>query len=70
MIHDENPFVAPPEARDRARQLRGRLAAPVTIVTAGEDGMTASAVLVLEGDPPRMLVGVGAFASERILVTT
>lgn len=57
-IHNEHPFLPPPEARDRARQLRGRLAGPVTIVTAGDDGMTASAVLVLEGSPPRLVVGI------------
>ncbi|MBA3360333.1 MAG: flavin reductase [Acidimicrobiia bacterium] len=61
-IHHENPFLPPPEARDRARQLRGRLAGPVTIVTAGDDGMTASAVQVLEGAPPRLLVGVNEAA--------
>ena len=61
-IHHENPFLPPPEARDRARQLRGRLAAPVAIVTSGDDGMTASAVLVLEGSPPRVLVGVNEAA--------
>ncbi|MGH8925979.1 MAG: flavin reductase family protein [Acidimicrobiia bacterium] len=57
-IHNEHPFLPPPEARDRARQLRGRLAGPVTIVTAGDDGMTASAVLVLEGSPPRLVVAI------------
>ncbi len=61
-IHNEHPFLPPPEARDRARQLRGRLAGPVTIVTAGDDGMTASAVLVLEGSPPRLLVGINEIA--------
>jgi flavin reductase (DIM6/NTAB) family NADH-FMN oxidoreductase RutF len=34
----------------------------VTIVTAGDDGMTASAVLVLEGSPPRVLVGINETA--------
>ena len=34
----------------------------MTIVTAGDDGMTASAVLVLEGSPPRILVGVNEAA--------
>lgn len=61
-IHNENPFLPPPEARDRARQLRGRLAAPVTIVTAGRDGMTASAVLILEGSPPRIVVAINEAA--------
>lgn len=57
-IHNEHPFLPPPEARDQARQLRGRLAGPVTIVTAGNDGMTASAVLVLEGSPARLVVAI------------
>jgi flavin reductase (DIM6/NTAB) family NADH-FMN oxidoreductase RutF len=61
-IHDEHPFQTPPEQRDRARQLRGRLAAPVTIVTAGQDGMTASAVFVIEGDPPRVVMAVSETA--------
>lgn len=69
-IHHENPFLPPPEARDRARQLRGRLAGPVTIVTSGDDGMTASAVLVLEGSPPRLLVGVNEAADFHDAVNT
>jgi 3-hydroxy-9,10-secoandrosta-1,3,5(10)-triene-9,17-dione monooxygenase reductase component len=55
-IHDEHPFATPPDLRDPARQLRGRLAAPVTILTAGEGaertGLTVSSVMVAEGDPP------------------
>jgi flavin reductase (DIM6/NTAB) family NADH-FMN oxidoreductase RutF len=61
-IHDEHPFLPPPESRDRVRQLRGRLAGPVTIVTAGTDGMTASAVSVVEGDLPRVIVAVSETA--------
>jgi len=64
-VHSEHPFLPPPDARDRVRQLRGRLAAPVTIVTAGEDGMTASAVLVMEGDPPRIVVTISELADFR-----
>ncbi len=59
-IHDEHPFIAPPEQRDPVRRLRGRMAAPVTIVTAGDDGsedgrrtgLTVSSLVVAEGDPP------------------
>jgi flavin reductase (DIM6/NTAB) family NADH-FMN oxidoreductase RutF len=55
-IHDEHPFVTPPEQRDPARRLRGRLAAPVTILTAGRDrnrtGLTVSSLVVAEGAPP------------------
>lgn len=61
-VHSEHPFLPPPEARDRIRQLRGRLAGPVTIVTAGQDGMTASAVLVMEGDPPRVVAAISEMA--------
>jgi len=55
-IHeDEHPFVTAETERDPVRQLRGRLAAPVTIVTAGEGsaaaGLTISSVMLAEGDP-------------------
>ena len=55
MIHREHPFLPDPADRDPARRFRGRLAAPVTIVTAGEDGtragLTVSSLFVVEGDP-------------------
>ena len=54
-IHSEHPFVPGPEERDPVRRFRGRLAAPVTIVTAGEGdrrtGLTVSSLLVIEGEP-------------------
>ena len=31
-IHEEHPFATPAELRDPVRQLRGRLAVPVTII--------------------------------------
>jgi 3-hydroxy-9,10-secoandrosta-1,3,5(10)-triene-9,17-dione monooxygenase reductase component len=53
------PFAVPPERRDPARRLRGRLVAPVTVWTAGRlpggAGLTVSSVLVAEGQPPRLL---------------
>ena len=53
------PFAAPPERRDPARRLRGRLVAPVTVWTAGRPpggaGLTVSSVLVAEGQPARLL---------------
>ena len=53
------PFAAPPERRDPARRLRGRLVAPVTVWTAGQlprgAGLTVSSVLVAEGQPARLL---------------
>ena len=64
-IHSEHPFLPPADERNRVRQLRGRLVAPVSIVTAGEDGMTASAVLVIEGDPPRLAATISELADFR-----
>lgn len=54
-IHDEHPFKSPPEQRDPVRQFRGRLAAPVTVVTSGgpdsRAGLTVSSLMVAEGEP-------------------
>lgn len=64
-IHSEDPFAVPVEQRDPVRRLRGRLATPVTILTAGETrpaGLTVSSVLIVEGAPPRTAVLVGAGA--------
>jgi flavin reductase (DIM6/NTAB) family NADH-FMN oxidoreductase RutF len=55
----QHPFAVPPERRDPARRLRGRLVAPVTVWTAGHPlagaGLTVSSVLVAEGQPARLL---------------
>jgi len=64
-VHNENPFLPPAGERDKVRQLRGRLSGPVTIVTAGQDGMTASAVMVLDGDPARVAVAISEMADFR-----
>lgn len=54
-IHEDHPFETPPELRDPVRRFRGRLAAPVTLVTAGPPdaraGLTVSSLLVAEGEP-------------------
>ena len=54
-----NPFLAPAAQRDPSRRLRGRLAAPVTIWTAGttaEDaGLTVSSLMVAEGVPAHVI---------------
>jgi 3-hydroxy-9,10-secoandrosta-1,3,5(10)-triene-9,17-dione monooxygenase reductase component len=54
----QHPFAVPPERRDPARRLRGRLVAPVTVWTAGQlpggAGLTVSSVLVAEGQPARL----------------
>ncbi len=64
MIHDDHPFQTPPEDRDPVRRFRGRLAAPVTVVTAGEKGsetgLTVSSLMVAEGEPASVVVLVGA----------
>lgn len=64
-IHSEHPFTVPVDQRDPVRRLRGRLAAPVTVLTAGTEnpaGLTVSSVLVVEGEPARVMsiVGVGS----------
>jgi flavin reductase (DIM6/NTAB) family NADH-FMN oxidoreductase RutF len=55
----EDPFATPPEWRDPARRLRGRLPAPVTVWTAGEGGrwagLTVSSLVVVEGEPAVVL---------------
>jgi flavin reductase (DIM6/NTAB) family NADH-FMN oxidoreductase RutF len=62
-IHEEHPFATPEEERDPARRFRGRLTAPVTVVTAGSPeepvGLTVSSVMVIEGDPPLVYVLLG-----------
>jgi 3-hydroxy-9,10-secoandrosta-1,3,5(10)-triene-9,17-dione monooxygenase reductase component len=63
----EDPFATPPEWRDPARRLRGRLASPVTVWTAGAGahraGLTVSSLVVVEGEPA-VVVGVISPASE------
>lgn len=55
MIHGDNPFVDDAGDRDPLRRFRGRLSAPVTIVTTGSSdaptGLTVSSLLVIEGNP-------------------
>ncbi len=54
-IHETNPFATPSAMRDPVRRLRGRMPAPVTIVTAGDGphrtGLTVSSLVVAEGTP-------------------
>lgn len=62
-IHDEHPFVTPSDLRDPARQLRGRLASGVTLLTSGgpdaRTGLTVSSLLIAEGEPSRLVALVG-----------
>lgn len=61
-IHSEHPFHPPPEQRDAVRQLRGRLPAPVTVITTGAGrervGLTVSSVLIVLGDPSHLVAMV------------
>jgi len=59
-IHYRDPFATASEDRSPARRLRGRLAAPVTLWTAGGGsaplaGLTVSSTVLADGDPPRLL---------------
>lgn len=63
MIHSEHPYRDAPDDRDPARRFRGRLAAPVSVVTSGEGerrtGLTVSSLFVVEGDPAVVHLVVG-----------
>ena len=55
-IHAEDPFATPEGERSPLRRLRGRFAAPVSLWTApGPAGLTVSSILVVDGDPGRVL---------------
>jgi 3-hydroxy-9,10-secoandrosta-1,3,5(10)-triene-9,17-dione monooxygenase reductase component len=60
-IHTTDPFATPESDRSAVRRLRGRLASPVTLWTAGSGrsraGLTVSSMLVVDGSPGRV-VGV------------
>jgi 3-hydroxy-9,10-secoandrosta-1,3,5(10)-triene-9,17-dione monooxygenase reductase component len=62
-IHDEHPFMPDPGERDAVRRFRGRLTAPVTIVTSATPnrraGLTVSSLIVVEGDPGEVHLVVG-----------
>jgi flavin reductase (DIM6/NTAB) family NADH-FMN oxidoreductase RutF len=63
-VHEEHPFETPDDQRDPARRFRGRLAAPVTIITSGagehRTGLTVSSLVVAEGDPSRIYFLLGS----------
>ncbi|MEV6928369.1 flavin reductase family protein [Dactylosporangium sp. NPDC051485] len=59
-IHASDPFATPDELKSPVRRLRGRLPAAVTLWTAagerqGDKGLTVSSMLVVDGDPGRVL---------------
>ena len=61
-IHNEHPFMPAESDRNPVRRLRGRLASPVTVLTAGQEpdraGLTISSVLVADGEPGVVLAVV------------
>lgn len=63
MTSPGNPFLPPIGEREPLRRFRGRLAAPVTIVTAGSGprraGLTVSSLFVIEGEPGRIHLVIG-----------
>ena len=58
-IHSAHPFATPPEQRDAARRLRGRLSASVTLWLAGAGaaraGLTVTSMLVALGEDARVI---------------
>jgi flavin reductase (DIM6/NTAB) family NADH-FMN oxidoreductase RutF len=58
-IHTTDPFATPEGDRSPVRRLRGRLAVPVTLWTAGAGssraGLTVSSTLIADGSPGRVL---------------
>lgn len=63
MIHGDNPFADDPNSRDPVRRFRGRLSAPVTIFTSGNEtertGLTVSSLIIVEGEPGHVEAIVG-----------
>lgn len=63
-VHEDHPFKTPQDQRDPARRFRGRMAAPVTIITSGSGdhrtGLTVSSLVVAEGDPSRVYFLLGS----------
>lgn len=63
MVSPGNPFVPSEPERDPVRRFRGRLAAAVTIVTAGSGpratGLTVSSLVIVEGEPGIVRAVVG-----------
>lgn len=61
-IHSDHPFQPPDQDKNTVRRLRGRLAAPVTIVATGAGtaraGLTVSSVVLIDGDPGRVAIWI------------
>lgn len=54
-IHASDPFSTPEELRSPVRRLRGRLPSAVTLWSAENAGLTVSSMLVVDGDPGRVV---------------
>jgi 3-hydroxy-9,10-secoandrosta-1,3,5(10)-triene-9,17-dione monooxygenase reductase component len=69
-IHDEHPFLDAEEHRDPVRRFRGRLAAPVTVVTSGDDdrrtGLTVSSLVVADNDRLHFVLGPESYLWDAI----
>lgn len=61
-IHSDHPFVPPERDRSLGRRLRGRLPAPVAILTTGVGrervGLTVSSLLIVDGEPVQLIAMV------------
>jgi flavin reductase (DIM6/NTAB) family NADH-FMN oxidoreductase RutF len=75
-IHTDHPFLDPEDQRDPARRFRGRLSAPVTIVTAATDatpvGLTVSSIVVAGSEAGAMVhfvLGSDSFVRDAIEVS-
>ncbi len=72
-VHDGHPFDAPGEQRDPVRRLRGRLAAAVTLWTAGEGrqraGLTVSPVVMSAPDALAGSIGADTDLADTVVGT-
>ncbi len=59
-IHSDHPFSPGDTEKNAVRRLRGRLLSPVTVVATGTGrnrvGLTVSSLLVVDGDPGKVIV--------------
>ncbi|MDQ2837372.1 MAG: flavin reductase family protein [Actinomycetota bacterium] len=68
-IHNEHPFLPAEGDRNPVRRLRGRLASPVTVLTAEHDGqragLTVSSLLVVDGEPGSVIAVIDPLSELR-----
>lgn len=69
-IHDEHPFLDAEEHRDPVRRFRGRLTAPVTVITAGHEdrrsGLTVSSLVVADNARLHFVLGPESYLWDAI----